>query len=68
MISFEEMQKAEKQRVKIQLDDGRIVIGYCPYVVPKEPGEDEENAMFFDQGENKYYIEQPEIKSIEIIK
>lgn len=67
MISLEEMRKYVKKNIRIELYDGKVFEGYCPYVMQKEPGEDEENAIFLDTENEKYSLDQPDLKSIEIL-
>lgn len=67
MISLEEMYKFKNKNIRIELYDGKVFEGYCPYVMKKEPGEDEDNAIFLDTEDEKYSLDQADIKSIEIL-
>lgn len=66
MITLEEMNKALHKNVIIKTVDDKIIKGYCPYVMPMEPGEDEEDSIFVD-AELKYCIGASRIKSMEIL-
>lgn len=67
LISLKEMRMYVNRNIRIELHDGKVFEGYCPYVMQKEPGEDEENAIFIDTNDEKYSLDQPDIKSIEIL-
>lgn len=66
MVTLEEMEKAELKNVIVKTTNNKIIKGYCPYVMPKEPGEDEEDSIFID-AELKYCLGASEIESIEIL-
>ena len=66
MVTLEEMEKALHKNVIVKTVNNKKIKGYCPYVMPKEPGEDEEDSIFID-AELKYCIGASRIKTIEIL-